>query len=688
MKSYIILLILSFVSSISLSQVYIGSAYYPDKISKDRIEKDAIMMKEANFNMARVGDFAWHSLEPSDGNFSLEWLDYSIKTLINQGQNILLCTPTAAIPKWMHDAHPEIMQVGVDGHRKPYGRRRHACLNNETYQNYCILIAKKLAQHFKDNPHIIAMQIDNELATEDPYCYCPVCEKEFRKWLEKKYKTIEQLNNTWGLEFWSETLNTFDEVWLPRKMDNPAAYLDFQRFNSDYAISFFNMQRKAIKEVAPDMKVTTNIGGGGFVITMDMYKLAENCDALAFDNYPINCTLENLYSNNIGQSYDPAMASFALQQVRGGRKENIWAPEVQVGKTALIQREIVPEGIVRLWAHQQLAYGCNMSVFFPFRSFNSAHEHLMSGVVESDYVKRNKYYELQKTAEEIKSIYSKTGKMIPHAKVAIIRDFNCDWSFEAGYTFCPDFKYMRGMYDYYHALRSQLVMADIVSPETDLYKYDLIIVPYQAVVSSGLCEQLSKAAERGATLIITCLTGIRDMSFRKWDSFINRDIQKIAGIEIEEQEALFALKHNNLKFDDTSAKCHFWFEKIKLNTATPLAVFDGKYYTGYPALTVNKFGKGTVFYVATIPEQSIIDKLVLKAIDNANIGSIARSNSTLVDISELESEDGSKYVYIINFSTDNQDVTLRSKMRDVKTDELVGDRITVPSMDYMLLKNE
>ena len=99
-------------------QVYTGAAYYPEHTDKEQVEKDARLMKEAHFNIARMGDFAWHSMEPKDGAFTLEWLDHAIRTLSQHGIQSLLCTPTAAIPKWMHDAHPDIMIMGTDGQRK------------------------------------------------------------------------------------------------------------------------------------------------------------------------------------------------------------------------------------------------------------------------------------------------------------------------------------------------------------------------------------------------------------------------------------------------------------------------------------------------------------------------------------------------------------------------------------------
>lgn len=115
---------------------YYGAAYYPEQITDRQVEKDALLMKQAGFNLMRMGDFAWSSMEPSEGQFTLDWLQHAVETLDKQGISSLLCTPTAAIPKWMYDRYPDVMQVQANGIRKEYGRRRHACLNNEHYRKF------------------------------------------------------------------------------------------------------------------------------------------------------------------------------------------------------------------------------------------------------------------------------------------------------------------------------------------------------------------------------------------------------------------------------------------------------------------------------------------------------------------------------------------------------------------------
>ncbi|MEI8273308.1 MAG: beta-galactosidase [Paludibacter sp.] len=279
-KIFVFTILLAGISISVLAQpMYIGSDYYPNTSPKAQIEKDAELMKQAGFNVARLGDLVWDLMEPQEGLYDFSWVHSAVDILSKAGIKTFLATPTAAIPKWMYDKHPEIMQLSASGERKPYGKRRHACLNNPVYRDYCLKIATALAAEFKANSHVIACQVDNELMAEEPYCYCSFCQKKFSQWLAAKYKTVDNLNKAWNLAFWSQNVRSFDEVYLPRKGDNPSCFQNYQEFNSDCAIDFYNLQRNAIMIVDPAIKVSHNICSSGFLL---LARFVQNVPHLRF----------------------------------------------------------------------------------------------------------------------------------------------------------------------------------------------------------------------------------------------------------------------------------------------------------------------------------------------------------------------------------------------------------------------
>lgn len=63
----------------------------------------------------RIAEFFWAKIEPHPGQFDWAWLHEDVNTLGGAGLKVILCTPTAAPPKWLVDLYPEILPVDVKG---------------------------------------------------------------------------------------------------------------------------------------------------------------------------------------------------------------------------------------------------------------------------------------------------------------------------------------------------------------------------------------------------------------------------------------------------------------------------------------------------------------------------------------------------------------------------------------------
>jgi len=689
MTSRFCILFISFIlgTSFCIGQSFqLGSDYYPEHFPIENVSKDASLMKAGGLNIVRMGDFAWFKMQPDSNTYTLDWLVKTVDTLGKHQIKTLLCTPTAAIPKWMFDQYPDIMQVTETGQRKPYGKRRHACLNNETYRNYSVKIAQQLATAFANNPNVEGFQIDNELMAEEPYCYCETCRLKFANWLKEKYKTIETLNSTWGLTFWSENLTDFKQVFLPRKGDNPGCFVDYQEFYSDCTIEYFKLQRDAIKQINPRFKITHNICSSGFIYRLNMYKLAQSCDFLSLDNYPYTWTLENEYAPVDNFDYHPAMASMALSQIRGTLHTPFWINEQQISRTAGKQRKMIEPGMARLWCHQGLAHGAESILFFPYRTFEYAHEQMMNGIVDADNIPKRRYEEVKKTSAELTKIKGIIGNAFPTAKAAIIRDFKCDWAFEDGRV-SADFRYMRHIYSYYRALREQDITTDIVSPTDKLDTYPLIIVPAQILVTPQLCAKLKQAAEKGSTVVVTCMTGLRDTTMKSFGRLINKDIESLAGIEMQEQFALIKQETTTIAYPE-AGKAYtgsLWYDVFKPTTASVLATYQSRFLEGKPAVVRNRVGKGMVYYVGTVPSDAMVDTLMSAVLINAAIAPLAKATDKLVEITTLKRGTIS-YVYAINFTDKDQALQLSLPMKDVLTNEKLEGKTVVKAMEFRVME--
>ena len=105
-------------------RILYGGDYNPDQwlAYPEVFEEDVRLMKEADVNCVSLGIFAWAALEPEEGRYEMDWLDHIITRLEEEGICVILATPSGAMPHWLTQKYPEVMQVQADGHRNLLGK--------------------------------------------------------------------------------------------------------------------------------------------------------------------------------------------------------------------------------------------------------------------------------------------------------------------------------------------------------------------------------------------------------------------------------------------------------------------------------------------------------------------------------------------------------------------------------------
>ena len=212
-----------------------GGDYNPEQWPVDVRLEDIGLMKEAGVTLLSVGIFSWALLEPREGEYDFGWLDEVLDNLDGAGIKVALATATAAPPAWLVGKHPEVLPVMAEGTVLERGSRRHYSPSSAVYRRYAAGITRKLADRYKDHPALALWHVDNELGCHVSEFYGDEDAAAFRHWLERRYGSIEALNQAWGTAFWSQHYASFEEIIPPRAAPttlNPTQRLDFQRFSS------------------------------------------------------------------------------------------------------------------------------------------------------------------------------------------------------------------------------------------------------------------------------------------------------------------------------------------------------------------------------------------------------------------------------------------------------------------------
>ena len=667
-----------------------GAAYYPEHVTPERVEEDARLMQAAGINLVRMAEFAWIRMEREEGTFDFSWLDHAVETLGRHGVRSLLCTPTATPPKWVMDKYPDVYQYHADGRRREFGSRRHYCVNSPSYHELSRKIARAIGAHYRDNPHVVGYQIDNELMAEDPYCYCPTCVAKFRSWAREKFGTIDELNRRWGLDFWSQCYRSFDEVVLPRinAHQSPSSTLDVQRFFSECFLEYASLQVDELHTSSPGKPVTHNICSCGFLYKLDLYKLGKQLDFVSVDNYPVSFTFEGEYGNTGDFTYHPSYASMAMAITRSAGKAPFWVTEAQSGRT-FRPRQLVEPGFLGAITRQEIAHGGRAVLYFSWRIFPSGVEHMLAGVLHSDSKPRRTYGEIRDIIRESASLDAELSSLMPRAEVALLRDFDCDWALDDGHPH-PDFRYLRHLQRYYQALFENHVNTDIVSPEDDWSGYKVLVAPSWLLIDPARAEKLRSFAEKGGTLVLTCLSAMRDLDNINRTETLPSLLTGLCGVEVEEFQALkFQDKVRFLAQDGSANVGSYWFDLLSLHGAEPLATYDDRWFAGTPAVTLNSSGKGRVCYVGTVPDIPYLRNLLGTLCSKAGITpNVTDASTPLLESLKVFGTDGSlgEHLHLINFSREEQSVTLASPHVVLPENRPVSGRFTLRPFESVLLR--
>lgn len=663
--------------------MYLGAAYYPEHWAEEMWENDARLMREANFNVVRMAEFAWAKLEPENGRYDFSWLDKAIGILAKYGISVVMGTPTATPPKWVVDQNNDIYQKDKYGRVRGFGSRRHYCLNNPAYIELTKGIVTKVVEHYKDNPAVIAWQIDNEFGCQDTtYCYCENCLEAFKKWLQKKYGNIGRLNREWGTVFWSQTYNDWDEIVLPAysvcdgadpKHDghNPSMVLDYKRFSSDAIVSYQRLQHDIIR-IYTKKPITHNLMGN--FPEINYFDLGKDLDFVSYDNYPDYPWDMPSYSKT----------SMALDLMRGIKDKNFWVMEQQSGPCGWDVLADTPKpGQLRLWTYQAVAHGAEGIVYFRFRAGRIGTEQYWYGILDHDSIPRRRYRELQQTCAELTGLSDLIVGSSTVSDVAIVKSYDNLWSHQIR-SHNANFDYTKLLLSYYSALSKNNISADFISENGDFSKYKVIFAPALNLVNESIKESLEKYVAQGYTLVLTFRSGTRNWNNTMSDLTIPGLFKEMAGTEVEEFDSLNYGRQISVSTIAGSGHASIWCDILKPNNAKVIANYTSDYYSGQPAITVNSFGKGKVYYVGCDLDEDTLKNLVKVIASNSKVIPVMDFSIDKVE-AVLKEKDGKRFILLLNHNAFEVKIDLHEGYKDIFSSDINNGVLTLPPFGVSLL---
>ena len=664
-----------------LPDIYFGGDYTPEHFPKDVMEEDMRLMKKAAVNIATLNVFTWGQLQPDEETWTFQWLDEVMDTLAENGVYADVGTATASTPAWMAKKYPEILPVDEKGLHFYHGSRQCFNPNSPKYRELSAVLVRKLAERYKDHPALCMWHVNNELSHQVNYDFSEITTNKFRNWCKDKYGTCQNLNKTWGLHFWGNTIYQWDELMPPMRTAhqvNTSLLLEWKRFTNECYMEVAQYEIDILREVTPDVPITTN-----FLYefkTLDYFAWAEMIDFISVSSFPDPKTTNH-----------PGEAALSHDIMRGLKDQPFvlleQAPSQLNWRLANVNKK---PGVMRLWSHQGMAHGSDSFLFFQWRASVHGSEKFHSAMVPHSGENSRIFREMTELGNELPNLKEVVGSDV-QADVAMVLDYNNWWTAE--FTPGPTalLKYLENLQAYHYPLHEQNITTDIIPYDRDLSKYKVVIAPLLYMVKPGFAESIEKFVSDGGTFITTFFSGVVNEYDEVFRGGYPGPLSDVLGLKVEEFEAMKPYINNSLVTNGSlpnvsgEFESRLWCDILQLGTARSLAEYGSDFFKGTPALTVNNFGKGKAYYVATLPSNEFMRPFLKQVCAEQAVTPVLQAPEKVEAV--IRSNKDNKYLFVMNHNYEAVEVTLpEGKHLDLLTQQPMEGTIKLDAVQSVILR--
>ena len=654
-----------------METVLYGAAYYPEYMPYDRLEQDVQLMQQAGISVVRMGESSWGLWEPEDGRFEFAWMDRVVDHMQKAGIKVILGTPTYSVPAWMYKEHPEIFITHFGGQTVTFGYRQNTDLMNPTYRFYCERVIRKLLEHYKNNPTVMGWQIDNE--TSAGAAANRDVQTGFVDYLKKKFKTVDELNKAWLLNYWGQRLNDWSEIPPQEGILNPGWKLEWQRYQQWMTTDFLAWQAGIVNEYKrPDQFITHDLAGPPRPVVNE-HDIVGVVDVMAVNPY-----------HGTQDQFDGLDSSRQGDFTRSLKGTNYLVTETNAQTIGWDSKRQFPpyDGQLRLDVYTHLSSGANMVEYWHWHSIHNGQETYWKGVLSHDLEPNRAYAEVSHTAHELQRIGPEIVDLKHTNKVAILYSSDSYYGIDF-MKFSDKVNYLTIMSQMYAALYRCNVGIDFIFPEsTNLSDYKVIVVPPLYASSDEVLNRLVEFVRGGGHLVLGLKSGFtNEYDTVRW-TMAPGPLRKAAGFRYQEFSNLpkpLALKDDPFKVGDEN-KVSEWAEMVILEGAQGLAYYDHPFFGKYPAVTRNRFGSGTVTYEGTVLSDALQSKVLLDVLQTADLTGPDQALPAPVHVKQGTNRKGKTIHYYLNYSSDSQNFKYAYKAGE----DLLTNGPVVPSQSVRL----
>lgn len=641
-----------------MKKILFGAAYYDEYMPCERLEEDIRMMKKAGINTVRIAESTWSTCEPQEGKFDFSHVDRVLDAMEEAGIHVIVGTPTYAVPAWMVKSHPDVLATTVKG-RGIYGPRQIMDITHPVYLYYAERVIRRLMEHTAGRKCVIGFQLDNE--TKHYGTAGKNVQEKFVKYLREKFhNNLDEMNAAFGLDYWSNRINAWEDFPDVRGTINGSLGAEFEKFQRTLVDGFLGWQAEIVQEYRrEDQFITQNLDfewrGHSYGVQPDVnhYHAAKSLTIAGTDIY--HPSQDELTGVEI---------AFGGDMTRSLKQDNYLILETEAQG---FPGWLPYKGQLRLQAYSHIASGANSVMYWHWHSLHNACETYWKGLLSHDFQENETYREACIIGRELREKGSRLVNLKKRNEAAILVSNEAltalKWfgieatAADNGKIFYNDV--VRWIYDVLYQMN---VECDFLWPESENFgQYKMIVVPALYAAPDKLLEKLNRYVENSGTLVATFKTAFADENVKVSHEVQPRIIKSCLGIryhqftfpknvrlsgeilhegmdsgrkecgahsdciehkEYSEGKERKELEENGVDVDKEMKKldeAKVFMELVIPETAETLLAYAHYNWNGYAAVTRNHFGKGNAYYIGCMTDSGLLEKILRKALGDAGI---------------------------------------------------------------------
>lgn len=530
------------------------------------------------------------------------------------GINVIIGTPTYAVPTWMVKAHPDVLATTVKG-RGIYGARQIMDITHPVYLFYAERVIRELMKRTAHRKCVIGFQLDNE--TKYYGTAGKNVQEQFVKYLREKFHDdLDALNYEFGLDYWSNRINAWEDFPDVRGTINGSLGAEFEKFQRTLVDKFLSWQADIVNEYRREEQfVTHNLDfewrGYSYGIQPYVNHLhASQCLTIAgTDIY--HPTQDELTGAEI---------AFGGDLIRSLKQDNYLVIETEAqgfpGWTPY-------KGQLRLQAYSHLASGANSVMYWHWHSIHNSFETYWKGLLSHDFQENASYKEACTIGNEFAKLGSHLVNLKKKNDVAVLVSNEAltalNWfriqeqapGADAQSIYYNDV--MRWMYDTLYRMN---VECDFIWPESEnLDQYKAIVVPALYAAPDELLIRLNQYVENGGTLIASFKTAFTNENVKVSHQVQPHILKNCLGVHYDQFTfpKNVGLTGEIISKKNSLSEAKVFMELLTADGAEVLASYEHYNWKDYAAITRNHYGKGQAVYIGCMTDEDTL-KAVYKAV--------------------------------------------------------------------------